>query len=119
MNIFLNNRWRLYTLFITLLILFLLALLFSSIYSVLPLRIDILPIFANLSLYIAVFCGAFYLSSKTAFFQFNNVIFHTVSVLLFLLLIGVLFGDAASWIGIKKIVTLFIVSFLGELFGGL
>ena len=118
MNIFLNIRQHLSAVLITVSTLLLLAFLFSLLYYLLPLHIPILIVFANFSLGISVFCGAFFLSRKTPFFQFSNVLIHTFLILFLIFIFGALFGDT-SWPEIKKILFLFIASFLGEFCGNL
>ena len=104
---------------ITVSLTFLTALDFSIVFTRVPLRMDILPVFANLSLGLAVFSGAFFIARRTPFFRLRSVLVLSAAVLSTVLLCTLIFGEISTEMLIQKAVLIGASSFLGEVCGRL
>lgn len=119
MSIF-SNKSRLISAYLcTIIICFLLCFLFATVYTVLPLTLQIIPFFSNLSLGLAVFCGAFYLAHGTPFFRFQNSVGFALLILFTLLGCSVIFGGVKPEILLRKGLWVLFASALGEWSGRL
>ncbi len=96
---------------------FLTALLFSMVFTHIPLRTNILLVFSNLSLGLAVFSGAFYIARSTPFFRFTNIVVLSASVLITVFCCSFFFGELDTELFIQKTVLICAASFLGEISG--
>ena len=117
MSIFSNKWLSLQAYFITITTTLLLTLACSVLYSLLPLKIQILPFFANLCLGISSFTGAFYITFKSpllkikSFFVFILLLFSTF------LLVTFLYGAPSPSILLQKYALITISSILGSFCG--
>ena len=102
---------------ITVSLTFLTALAFSIVFTRVPLRMDILPVFANLTLGLAVFSGAFFIARQTPFFRLRHIFVLSAAVLSTVLLCTFLFGEISTEILIQKTVLIGAASLLGEICG--
>lgn len=96
---------------------FLTALLFSMVFTHIPLRTNILPVFSNICLGLAVFSGAFYIARTTPFFRFTHILVLSAAVLVTVFLCTVFFGELNTELLIQKTVLVGAAALLGEICG--
>jgi hypothetical protein len=82
-----------------------------------PFENKILSIFANISLGLSVFCGAYYAGSRTPFFQIKKTLFLPCAILLLLFCGTILFGSFDKQVFLQKSALVFVASILGEISG--
>lgn len=119
MSIFSNKSHLIPAYLCIVIICFLCCLLFSAVYTLVPLTLQIIPFFANLSLGLAVFCGSFYLAQHTPFFRIRNILRLTFLVLLTIILSSLISGELSLGIIAKKGLWVILCSTLGEFSGHL
>ncbi|MGN1010945.1 MAG: hypothetical protein ACI4QO_02535 [Clostridia bacterium] len=117
MHRFSIKRTYFYAYLLTAAVTFTTAIIFSVVFTLLPLGVHILTIFSNLCLGLAVFSGAFYIARSTPFFCFRHILVLSAAVLLTVLLCTVSFGELSSELMIQKTVLICAASLLGEICG--
>lgn len=98
---------------------FLAAFIFSMMFTYIPLRTQILPVFANLGLGLAVFSGAFYVARKTPFFRIANSIRLSLPILCTVIVCTLLWGELEISFLTQKAVLICAATLLGEVCGRL
>lgn len=119
MSIFLNKYSIAKAIIITILSLFFLSVIFALLYSVLPLKVTALPVFANFSLGLAVFLGAYHLSGNSPFFRISNILTLSFLTLCVMILISLCFGTVSLPFMLPKCLWIFAASVCGEIGGKL
>ena len=119
MNRFSIKRTYFYAYLLTAAVTFTTAIIFSVVFTLLPLGVHILTIFSNLCLGLAVFSGAFYIARSTPFFRFRHILVLSAAVLSTVLLCTLIFGEISTEMLIQKAVLIGASSFLGEVCGRL
>ncbi|MGM9567088.1 MAG: hypothetical protein ACI3W6_02795 [Clostridia bacterium] len=117
MHRFSIKRTYFYAYLITAALTFSMALLFSMVFTYIPLATKILTVFSNLCLGLAVFAGAYYIARSTPFFRFRHILVLSTAVLLTVLLCTVFFGELNSGLMMQKMVLIGAAAFLGEICG--
>lgn len=93
------------------------AAVFCGLFYLLPFENHILSIFANISLGLSVFCGAFFIATRTPFFQLKKTLFLPFAVLLLLFAGTILSGAFSGGVFLQKTALVFVAALLGEVSG--
>lgn len=117
MHPFSTKKTYFYAYLLTFALTFSTALLFSTVFTHIPLSLHSLPIFANFSLGLAVFSSSFYLGRKTPFFQFTSIFLFSAVILCTVILCTALFGELHADLLIQKTILIIAAAFLGEICG--
>ena len=117
MSIFSNKWLSLQAYFITIATTFLLTLFCSILYTLLPLKMQILPFFANLCLGIASFAGAFYIAHKSPYLKIKSLFVFILSVFATFLFISFFYGVPDIHVLLHKYLLIIISAILGTFCG--
>lgn len=113
----LNRKIMIQSLILTVFVSLLCAAVFCGLFFLLPFENKILSVFANISLGLSVFCGAFYAGSRTPFFQLKKALFLPCAVLLLLFGGTMLFGTFDGGVFLQKTALVGVATILGEISG--
>ncbi len=93
------------------------AAVFCGLFYLLPFENNILSVFANISLGLSVFCGAFFVAARTPFFQLKKALFLPFAVLLLLFVATFVFGVFDASVFLQKTGLVLVAAILGEMAG--
>jgi putative membrane protein (TIGR04086 family) len=93
------------------------AVVFCGLFYLLPFKNSILTAFANISLGLSVFCGAFFVATHTPFSQLKKVFFLPFAVLLLLFAATFAFGTFDAAVFLQKTGLVLVAAILGEIAG--
>lgn len=113
----LNRKVMAEALILTVSIALLCAALFCGLFYLLPFKNSILTVFANVSLGLSVFCGAFFIAARSPFFLLKRTLFLPFSVVLLLFAGTVAFGTFDGGVFLQKTILVVIATIFGEVCG--
>jgi putative membrane protein (TIGR04086 family) len=93
------------------------AALFCGLFYLIPLENRILTVFANITLGLSVFCGAFFAAARTRFFRLGAMLFLPFCVLLLLFAGTLTFGIFDAGVFLQKTALVLVAAILGEIAG--
>lgn len=111
----LNRRIMLQSFILTVTVALLCAAVFCGIFYLFPFQNRILTVFANISLGLAVFCGAYFAATRTPFFSLRKMLFLPVIVLTIVFVATLSFGSFDLSVFLQKTVFVLIASIFGEI----
>ena len=93
------------------------AVVFCALFYLIPFQNRILTVFANISLGLAVFCGAFFAASRRPFFSLKKMLFLPAVVLILVVAATFAFGTFDATVFLQKTALVLVAAIFGEITG--
>ncbi len=113
MNFYSGRKIILQSYFFTLGIILVTSLFFSAVFYFLPLRNEILTLFANLTLTFAVFSGAYFEVNYLPYPKFSQILIFTVMMIMTFWVLHLIFGDFDPSVLTKKTIAIIFADLCG------